>query len=346
LFSTAAQPAVPRTSTSIDGVLILTRSETLDLAALPPCIDAVSEAFREFGQGRSLGMARLHVGALDGGAFHLTVGGLDHGDGAGAVGMKLNGRFPPVAPGEGQRVSGVILLSDAATGKPLALLDSAVVTSLRTAAVTAVVVGKLARADAESALLVGAGRQGRSQVDALVSGGAIRRITVADLNRSSAERLVEYAAEQGLDAIATDDLREAARTSGIVVTVTPARAPILGAGDIEPGTLVIALGADAPGKQELEPELLARSVIVVDILDQAADSGELQHALAAGVVSRDDVHAELGEILAGTRPGRTSPDETFVFDGTGTALQDIAAASLLVAEARRRGVGLEVALDD
>jgi ornithine cyclodeaminase/alanine dehydrogenase-like protein (mu-crystallin family) len=327
-------------------MLILSRSDTLRLAALPPCIDAVAEAFRAYGQGRSLGMARMHLGALDGGAFHLTAGGLDQGGGQGAVGLKLNGRFPPLAGGGGQRVSGAILLSDAATGRPLALLDSAVVTSLRTAAVAAVVAGELAREDADSALLIGAGRQGRGQVDALVAGGRIHRLSVADLDRPSAERLAGYAAEQGLDAVAVDDPHVAARTSDVVVTVTPARAPILRAEDIGAGTLVIALGADAPGKQELEPGLLARSSIVVDVLEQAADSGELQHALAAGLVGRGQIHAELGEIMAGTRPGRTSPEETFVFDGTGTALQDLAAATLLVTEARSRGIGLEIPLED
>jgi ornithine cyclodeaminase/alanine dehydrogenase-like protein (mu-crystallin family) len=220
-----------------------------------------------------------------------------------------------------------------------------VVTSLRTAAVTAIVVERLAKSDTESALLVGAGRQGRGQVDALHAGGRIDRLGVFDLDRSSAEKLGDYATTIGLDAHPVDDIRAAARSSDVVVTITPARAPILGAADVSPGTLVVALGADEPGKQELEPELLAGARVVVDILEQAADSGELQHALAAGVLTREQVHAELGDVLAGTRPGRSSDAETFVFDGTGTALQDIAASALLVDEARQRGLGLELALD-
>ncbi len=326
-------------------MLVLTRSDTLALASLPACIAAVGDAFRAHGRGGTLGMARIHIGGLGGGVFHLTAGGLDLGDGGGAVGLKLNGRFPPLTPGAGQRVAGAILLADAGTGQPVALLDSMVVTSLRTAAVTAVVVEQLARSDAGSALLIGAGRQGRGQVDALRAGARIDRLGVFDLDRPRAEELADYAAGIGLDAHAVDDVRAAARSSDVVVTVTPARAPILGAADVSPGTLVVALGADAPGKQELHPELLARAKVVVDILEQAVDSGELQHALAAGLLTRDQVHAELGDILAGTRPGRTSDTETFVFDGTGTALQDIAAATLLVDEARRRGVGREVALD-
>jgi len=326
-------------------MLILTRSDTLALASLPACITAVGAVFQAHGSGGSLGLARIHIGGLGGGVFHLTAGGVELSDGNAAVSLKLNGRFPPLAAGTGQRVTGAILLSDAGTGQPIALLDSMVVTSLRTAAVTAVVVERLAKPDAESALLIGAGRQGRGQVDALRAGGRIDRLGVFDLDRSNAEELAEYATGLGLDAHVVDDIRAAARSSDVVVTITPARAPILGPTDVSPGTLVIALGADAPGKQELDPGLLAEARVVVDILEQAADSGELQHALAAGVLTREQVHAELGDILAGTRPGRTTSEETFVFDGTGTALQDIAAATLLVDEARRRGLGLEVALD-
>jgi ornithine cyclodeaminase/alanine dehydrogenase-like protein (mu-crystallin family) len=153
-----------------------------------------------------------------------------------------------------------------------------------------------------------------------------------------------YARELGLDAEAVDDVGAAARRSEVIVTITPARTPIVQADDVAPGTLVVALGADGPGKQELDPALLLRGLVVVDILEQAADSGDLQHALAAGLMRREDVHAELGQIVAGVRPGRSADDQTFVFDGTGTALQDVAAARLLVDEARRAGLGVDVDL--
>ncbi len=326
-------------------MLVLTRSETLELSdLLLPCIRAVRDAFSGYGSGQSLGLARVHLDGLDGGVFHLTAGGIRRADG-GTIGLKLNGRFPPARGGAGQRVTGAILLSDAASGTPVALMDSMVVTGLRTAAVTAVVVEALGPTDAAQALLVGAGRQARGQVDALLATGRVTRLAVADAIPEQAHALAAYAAERGLDAAVAGDTRAAAAESDVVVTITPSRAPVLGAADVRRGALVVALGADGPGKQELDAELLARSHVVVDNLDQAAASGDLQHALAAGVMTREDVYAELGAILAGTVPGRTSDEQTFVFDGTGTALQDIAAASLLVAEAERRGLGLEVALD-
>ena len=327
-------------------MLILTRSDTTRLAALSACIEAVETAFRiHGGNGGSLGFARVHLAGLEGGVFHLTAGGYATGESSGTVGVKLNGRFPPTDGRGSQRVSGAILLSDAGTGKPIALLDSMMVTSLRTAAITAVVTRALARQNANRVLLIGAGRQARGQLDALRASTQAARVAVFDLVRANAEAVADYARTLGFDASAVTEIGEAARESEIIVTVTPARAPILYASHVGPGTLVIALGADSPGKQELDPELLAGSRVVVDLLDQAADSGELQHALALGLMTRTDVHSDLADILTGKHAGRASDDEIFVFDGTGTALQDVAAATVLIAEAKRQNIGFELDLE-
>ena len=107
-----------------------------------------------------------------------------------------------------------------------------------------------------------------------------------------------------------------------------------------------AVGADSQGKQELEPALLASSTLVVDVLTQCAEIGELQHALAAGLMTRTDVHAELTDVVTGRRPGRTRDDEITIFDSSGTALQDVAAAVAVYDHALARGRGTEVTLDD
>ena len=129
------------------------------------------------------------------------------------------------------------------------------------------------------------------------------------------------------------------------MTCTPAREAFVAASDVVPGTFIAAVGADAHGKQELEPTLLASSTLVVDVLDQCADIGELQHALAAGLMKLEDVHAELGEVVAGRRPGRTRMDEITIFDSSGTALQDVAASIAVYERARATGRGAEVSLD-
>jgi ornithine cyclodeaminase/alanine dehydrogenase-like protein (mu-crystallin family) len=139
--------------------------------------------------------------------------------------------------------------------------------------------------------------------------------------------------ELGIEVIAATNLATAARESDICVTCTPSRQAILGAGDVNAGAFVAGVGADNPDKQELDPALLARSAVVVDILDQAVTSGDLHHAIAAGVMTRDDVRAELGEVIAGRKPGRLRDDEIVIFDSTGTALQDVAAAAAVYEKA-------------
>ncbi len=139
------------------------------------------------------------------------------------------------------------------------------------------------------------------------------------------------------------DAAAAVRTSDIVVTCTSSREPILEVGDVAPGAFVAAVGADNPEKQEIAPTLLAVSRVVVDVLDQAATMGDLHHAIAAGVMTRDGV-TELGQIVAGGAAGRRSPDEVIVFDSTGMALQDVAAAAAVYERARAKGRGTVVQL--
>lgn len=323
-------------------MIVLTRSETRGLLELEGCVEAVERAFAERGRGEGLHAHRFHVAAGEG-AFHVTAGGIGPAGGHPAFGLKVNGRYPPVEPGGNQRVSGAILLADAEDGRPLALLDSLVVTVMRTAAVTVVAARHLARADARSALLVGAGTQGRMQVEALALAGGIERLAVHDQAAGKAEALAGEASSRGFEARVVEDVDGAAADSDVIVTVTPARSPVLAR--VPPGCLVVALGADGPGKRELGPGILSASKVVVDILDQAAYAGELSSAIRGGEMGRDDVHGELGEIVAGAKAGRATDDETIVFDATGTALQDVAASLLLIEAARRTGRGTELRLD-
>jgi len=323
-------------------MIVLTRSDTRKLLSLEACVEAVEGAFGERGRGEGPAAHRFHVAAGEG-AFHVTAGGVGPGAGRPAFGIKVNGRYPPVEPGGNQRVSGAILLADAEDGRPLALLDSLVVTVMRTAAVTVVAARHLARADARSALLVGAGTQGRMQMAALALDEQIERLAVHDQAPGKAQALAEEARARGLDARVVEDVDGAADEADVIVTVTPASSPVLTR--VPPGCLVVALGADGPGKRELGPGILSTSKVVVDILDQAAYAGELSSAIRDGQMGRDDVYGELGEIVAGAKPGRATADETIVFDATGTALQDVAASLLLIEAARREGRGTELRLD-
>src|SRR6185369_724416 len=224
-------------------------------------------------------------------------------------------------------IQGTIVLADAANGTTLAIMDSASVTALRTGAATAVAAKFLARPDARSATIVGCGVQGELQLAAIVTVLPLRRLMLVDIDHARAEHLAaRAAAKYGVPVEATKDLHAAVRASDICVTCTTSRRAFLGVQDVAPGTFIAAVGADNPDKQELEPSLLASGTLVVDVLQQCAEIGELHHALAAGVLTPERVHAELSDVVAGRRPGRTRPEEVTIFDSSGTALQDVAAA--------------------
>jgi len=325
--------------------LLLTRRDVAALLDLDTCIAAVETAFRLHGEGKTAAPGVLGV-PVPGGGFHIKAGVLVLGRPYFAA--KTNANFPdnPARCGL-PTIQGVIVLADAERGTPLALMDATEITALRTAAASAIAAKHLARADARTATIVGCGTQGRVQLRALRAVRALERVYACDRDATVAERFArEMRTELGLEVRARTDIAGAALASDVIVTCTPSREPILAAGDVRPGTFVAAVGADNPEKQEIDPALLAASRIVVDVLEQAATMGDLHHALRAGLLSRADVHAELGEVVAGRKPGRCSSEETIVFDSTGMALQDVAAAAAVYERAVQAGRGLAMSLGE
>jgi alanine dehydrogenase len=307
-------------------VIFLDASAVRDLLSMETCIDAVELAFRLHGEGKAPQPGSLAVHA-EHGTFHIKAGTLELGRHYFAA--KTNANFPGNAARHGlPTIQGVMALFDADRGTPLAILDSREITSLRTGAATAVAAKYLARSDASVVTICGCGVQGRTQLLAVAQVRRINRVYAVDRSAENATRFArEMGNELGIEVVVEPDLAVAARASDICVTCTTSRKAILGAGDVNPGAFVAAVGADNPDKQELDPALLARSAVVVDILDQAVTSGDLHHAIAAGVMTRDAVRAELGAVVAGKTRGREHDDEIVVFDSTGTALQDVAAAA-------------------
>jgi ornithine cyclodeaminase/alanine dehydrogenase-like protein (mu-crystallin family) len=325
-------------------LLVLSRRDVLDLLTLPDCIGAVERAFRLHAEGRTLGPGVLGVPAQDGG-FHIKAAGL-LGERS-YFAAKTNANFPQNPRRFGlPTIQGTIVLADASTGGPLAIIESGSVTALRTGAATAVAAKFLARRDARAATVVGCGVQGELQLAAIAAVLPLQRAWVLDSDYDRAESMAARAGKSlGLRVEATKDLRASLRESDVCVTCTPARRAFVMAADVPPGMFIAAVGADAQGKQEIEPSLLTAATLVVDVLDQCAEIGELQHALAAGLMTREKVHAELGDVLAGRHPGRTRDDEITIFDSSGTALQDVAAAIAVYEKACVVGRGTEVKLD-
>ncbi len=323
--------------------LVLSRRDVFSLLTLSDCIDAVEGAFRAHAEGRAFGPGVLGIHARDGG-FHIKAAGLTGPRSYFAA--KTNANFPDNPKRFGlPTIQGTVVLADADNGVPLAVMDSGSITALRTGAATGVAAKYLARKDARTATIVGCGVQAETQLAGIAAVLPLVHVRLFDVDAERAAAMVSRVESLGARAEVVSDLHAAMRSSDVCVTCTPSRRAFVSRNDIAPGTFLAAVGADNPEKQEVEPALLASATLIVDVLEQCAQIGDLHHALTAGVMTRDEVHAELGDVVAGRRPGRTRADEITIFDSSGTALQDVAAAIAVYEKARVSGRGTEVKLD-
>jgi len=293
--------------------LFLNRDEIVKLLTIDDCIEAVERVFRDGGEATSIGLGHFHVkAAIVGNRFAV----------------KVNGNFPGNPERHGlPTIQGLIILADAERGTPLAVLDSIEITALRTAAASAVAAKYLALRDAKTITIVGCGTQASAQLEAMRRVRPIERVFAVDIDPAKAAAVGEV---RSLD--------DAVRESDIVVTCTTSTTPFLRREHLHPGLFIAAVGADNPRKSELAPGLMASAKVVADVLEQAATMGDLHHAIDAGSMSRDDVFGELADVIRGR--GRTSDDEVFVFDSTGTALQDVAVAAIAYERSRQRTADL------
>jgi alanine dehydrogenase len=320
------------------GTLLLKRQDVAALLGIEECIAAVEQVFKLQGAGKTTPPGVLGIHARDGG-FHIKAGLLDLHRAYFAA--KTNANFPQNVMRYGlPMIQGVIVLCDGDNGYPLAVMDSTEITIQRTGAATAVAAKYLARSNAKVATICGCGNQGRISLRALNRVLPIAKVFAYDSDPAQAASFAnELAAELQIEVAAVRALKDAVRQSDICVTCTPAKQPFLLRDYVAPGTFVAAVGADSPEKQELDPVLLQAHKIVVDVLAQCADFGELHHALDGGLVTRQDVHAELGEVVAGVRPGRTTDEEVIIFDSTGMALQDVVTSAAVYEKAMSLGRG-------
>ncbi|MFI6502047.1 ornithine cyclodeaminase family protein [Nonomuraea typhae] len=309
-------------------MLMLTQSEVERLLAPADYIDLVQDAFAAYARGQTLPSRLTHLDSPPG-EFHIKAGG--HG---GVVAVKIGACFydRPATLGL-PSIVGVIALFDSATGQPMLFLESATVTRLRTAAATAVAVRHLALEGAATLAVLGLGAQAASHISAIRAVRDISRIVVWGRDP---EKTARFAALHGAEPAPSPGA--AAAAADVIVTLTPAGAPFLGLSDVRPGSLVAAVGSDAPHKRELHDDLLAGAVLVTDVTHQCAEVGELHHR------PHTPVRAELGEVITKAKPGRLSAEEIIVFDSTGTAVQDVAAAEALYRAAVAASAGTSLPL--
>ena len=323
------------------GTLLLTRRDVTALLSQEDCIAAVERAFRLRGEGRTSppGVLGIHV---EGGGFHVKAATLHAGRTYFAA--KLNANFPGNRRFDLPTIQGVVALCDAKTGVLLALLDSIEITVLRTAAATAIATSHLALPHAAVLTICGCGNQGQASARAIARVRRLRTVFLWDLDPARAAVAAQQL--QGLDVRVqvVDAWQDAAARSDLLVTCTPSTRPFVGEEHVRPGTFVAAVGADSAGKNEIDAALMAAAVVITDITAQCAEIGDLHHAIVEGRMSVDDVRAELGSVVAGRVAGRRDATEIVVFDSTGSALQDVAAAAVVYERAVANGRGIQVDL--
>ncbi len=243
-------------------------------------------------------------------------------------------------------IHALVVVVDATTGRPAAVMDGTYLTALRTGAASGAATDLLAREDAHTVAVFGAGAQGRTQLEAVC---AVRPIQEVWINDVAPERAAAYAAEMSqrlsLPVRVAETPAEAVRQADVICTATTSTRPVFADADVRAGTHVNAIGAYTPQMQEIPAETVLRAKVVIDHRKASlAEAGDLLSPLRQGLMTEDHIYAELGEIAAGLKPGRTSPEEVTLFKSVGVAVQDVAAASAVLEAARRLGLGTEVAL--
>lgn len=301
-------------------------------------MDAVEYAFRLQAEGKVERPKILGIHVEQGG-FHIKAGAMNSSHHYFVA--KMNANFPGNKKNNLPTIQGVIIVSNGENGKLLALLDSIEITIIRTGAATGVAAKYLSRKDSKVATICGCGNQGRISLKALLQVRELETVFAFDVEPYQSKRFAaELSKELNISIEVVNDLSKAARSSDIIVTCTPSKTALVKTEDVKPGTFIAAVGADSEDKQEIDSSLLASSKIVVDLLEQASTIGELHHGIKNGLVTQAHVHAELGEIIAGHKRGRTSEDEIIIFDSTGMALQDVAASAIVYEKALEQNIGM------
>jgi len=303
--------------------VLITRRDVEAVFGIAEAVDAVEEAFRLYGEGEVEMPPKLYL-TFDKGDLRCMPAWAPAIGFASVKNVNVHPRNESLPT-----VMATISLVDPETGFPLAVMDGTLLTSLRTGAAGAVAARHLSREDSHTAGFIGAGRQARTQMEGLrIVRPGIERAVAFDMSAEHAAAFCEWCREIGIrEAVAAGDPEEAAREADVLVTTTPSREPVVRDEWVRAGTHINAIGADAPGKQELDPQILRRARLVIDNWEQASHSGEVNVPLSEGVITRDDVLGDIGQVVTGKVKGREGDDDVTVFDSTGLAVQDLACAA-------------------
>ena len=321
-------------------VLLITEDDVPSLIDIPAAVEQMESAFRELARGRVLTPNRVTISIPQSyGTVRLMPSVLLDSEASG---------FKVLTGTAGQRRAGrsyfLVTLLDYEDGSVQCIMSASRLTQIRTGAVSALATKYLARKASRSFGLVGAGLQGQGQVEAICSTMKPSQVLIYDHSKQKASLMADgVRAAFGVDARAVDTVDEAV-AADVVATSTTSTSPVLNVSNIAPGTHINAIGSNTPARKEIDPGLLRASKVVVDLRDQALqESGDLE-PVRRGELPADTIYGELAEIVAGSKPGRTSETEITIFKSVGIALQDIAIAKFLYERALAKGIGRNIEL--
>lgn len=326
-------------------MLVLSASDVQRALPMVETIAAMKQAYAALSAGRAEMPLRLRLPVPPHDGVSLVMPAFVQGE-TDALAVKVVSLFG----GNGARglplIHAAVLALEADTGRPLALLEGGALTAIRTGAGAGAAADLLARPDSRVGALFGAGVQGRTQLEAMCVVRPLHTVWIYDPNPERAAALIGEMAGQGpipADLRAAASPQQAVADADIIAAATTARTPVFAAADLKPGAHVSAVGSYTPDMQEIPAATIARALVVVDSRSAClAETGDLIQPIAAGLFTTAHIHAELGEIVEGLKPGRTSDSQITYFKSVGVAVQDAAAAQLALANARKMGLGQQV----
>ena len=325
---------------------VLTADDVRKALPMDVAIDAMRGAFAALSSGSARVPTRCHlpIDAHDG--VTLVMPALVQEEGAEALAVKVVSLFARNADRGLARIQAAVIVLDPQTGRPVALLEGATLTAIRTGAASGVATDLLARPDSRTVAIFGAGVQGRTQLEAVCTVRPVEIAWVYDPEAPRLEALIrELAGSGGIDADvrAADSPQRAVREADVICTATTAARPVFADADLKPGAHVNAIGSYQPHVREVPAETVCRATIVVDSREAAlAEAGDLIQPIRDGLLRPEDIRAELGELILGRPGGRRSADEITLFKSVGVAVQDAAAARVALERAAQQRLGREV----
>ena len=325
-------------------MLVLSRRDVESLLDLRELIDAVAAAMADLSAGRAAAPDRVAARVPERDALLAAMPG--YVPSLGALSAKLVTLFPGNADGPLPTHQALLGAFEPGTGEPVAVMDATAITELRTAAGSALSVRLLARPDARVVAIAGTGVQARAHARAVALVRDVTELRVAGRSAAKAEAVVRDLRDEGLPARAAASIEEAVRGADVVCAATHALEPVLRRDWLAPGVHVTSVGYNPSGR-ELDDATIADALVVVEsrataLAPAPAGANDITRPIRDGVIGPDHVHAEIGELVAGTRPGRTGPDQITLYKSVGVAVQDAAAAALVLERARNAGVGARV----